>query len=242
MIVKNTYQQLERSFVTYKDLLSIEVQENGEDFVILPDSVENFGVTGNYSSLGDMKEIFPFVPVRKSVKEKLDNVDAEIKKINKNFQLVVAYGYRSLEVQKNYFTIQKKILQEMNPYMSSDEIDEQTHRLIAVPEVAGHPTGGAIDVYIQDMSLQSSIDFGTPLFSFDSKDVYTFSDNISIKAKEARQILRQSMMNEGFAPYDGEWWHFSLGDKEWAFYYQKSNAFYAQKTADFVLESLKKYD
>ena len=36
------------------------------------------------------------------------------------------------------------------------------------------------------------------------------------------------MLEEGFAPYDGEWWHFSFGDKEWAFYYKKDKALFNQ--------------
>ena len=41
-------------------------------------------------------------------------------------------------------------------------------------------------------------------------------------------MLREYMIKEGFAPYDGEWWHFSYGDKEWAFYYDKEKALYNQ--------------
>jgi D-alanyl-D-alanine dipeptidase len=36
------------------------------------------------------------------------------------------------------------------------------------------------------------------------------------------------MLGVGFAPFDGEWWHFSYGDKEWAAYYNKPNAVYEQ--------------
>jgi hypothetical protein len=43
-----------------------------------------------------------------------------------------------------------------------------------------------------------------------------------------RKMLRDAMMAEGFAPYDGEWWHFCYGDKEWAFYYKKDKALYNQ--------------
>lgn len=48
------------------------------------------------------------------------------------------------------------------------------------------------------------------------------------------------MMLYGFAPYDGEWWHFSFGDKEWAFYYKKEATLFEQKSENFVIQSLKK--
>ena len=35
------------------------------------------------------------------------------------------------------------------------------------------------------------------------------------------------MVAEGFAPFDGEWWHFSYGDREWAAFYGLSQTLYA---------------
>jgi D-alanyl-D-alanine dipeptidase len=31
-------------------------------------------------------------------------------------------------------------------------------------------------------------------------------------------------MRQGLAPFDGEWWHFSYGDREWAKYYEEEAA------------------
>ncbi len=36
------------------------------------------------------------------------------------------------------------------------------------------------------------------------------------------------MLTAGFAPFDGEWWHFSFGDREWARFYGAENALYEQ--------------
>jgi D-alanyl-D-alanine dipeptidase len=49
-------------------------------------------------------------------------------------------------------------------------------------------------------------------------------------------LLRSVMLQAGFAPFDGEWWHFSYGDREWAYYYKKKYALYSQVS----LSSLKK--
>lgn len=100
------------------------------------------------------------------------------------------------------------------------------HEKIAVPEVAGHPTGGAVDVTIYDMENQKELDFGSKIHDFSSDICYTFYKNISDDEKENRMLLRRLMLNEGFAPYDGEWWHFSYGDREWAFYYKKGECLY----------------
>ena len=47
-------------------------------------------------------------------------------------------------------------------------------------------------------------------------------------------ILRKIMLEVGFAPYDGEWWHFSYGDREWAYYYKKYKYLYPQVDKDIV--------
>jgi D-alanyl-D-alanine dipeptidase len=106
---------------------------------------------------------------------------------------------------------------------------EEVHRSIAVPTVAGHPTGGAIDISIIDTKSKQFLDFGTKQYDYKTKDFYVFSKNILKKAKEKRKLLRFVMIAVGFAPFDGEWWHFSYGDREWAFYYKKQNAIYEQQ-------------
>ena len=47
-------------------------------------------------------------------------------------------------------------------------------------------------------------------------------------------LLRKIMMQVGFAPYDAEWWHFSYGDREWAFYCKKPYALYDQITKEKI--------
>jgi D-alanyl-D-alanine dipeptidase len=101
---------------------------------------------------------------------------------------------------------------------------EKAHEQIAVPEVAGHPTGGAVDVMI------AGLDFGTGYCEFMAgTKLYYASDEISKAAKLNRLLLRQTMLKKGFVQYMAEWWHFSYGDKEWAFMTGKDEALYNQK-------------
>lgn len=227
------YQQLEENLVTYKDVLSVPVQEIGDPFVTLKTAGSRNAI-GKYAALTDMKEDFPNIPVRTEVADMLNLANSMLKRVNADYQLVVTYGFRSLEVQQQYFDEQRR----KYPLANDDEMLEVIHRSIAVPEVAGHPTGGAVDVYIMDTRTGESLNFGTPIYTFDSKDVYTFSPFIDEEAQKNRWLLRETLMTVGFAPYDGEWWHFSFGDKEWAFYYQQPCAVYAQKTSSEVLTDL----
>jgi len=115
-----------------------------------------------------------------------------------------------------------------NNFENEIEMLEYINKKIAVSEVAGHPTGGAVDIAIFDEEKNIIIDFGSKILDCDDEKCYYNSDEISDTAKENRKLLREVMTNEGFAPFNGEWWHFSYGDKEWAFYYGKEKALYNQ--------------
>ena len=114
---------------------------------------------------------------------------------------------------------------------------EYVHEKIAVPLVSGHPTGGAVDTAIYDNKENKILNFGSEILDYSTTQCYYENENISKEAKENRELLRKSMMEEGFAPYDGEWWHFSYGDKEWAFYYNKKKALYNQVDSSRVFKN-----
>lgn len=202
-------EDLEKKMVSYKDLLTIHTTENGEKFVEakkIPSSTK--------------------IILRKRAYEKLIKANELIKKSRPNCSLFITYGYRSLERQTERFL---EILRRVSCrfYSSANELYEEAHRYVAVPTVAGHPTGGAVDVVIVDLS-EKKLDFGSKQYDYSTKNCYVFSPNISKKARNNRMFLRKIIMKVGFAPFDGEWWHFSYGDREWAFYYKKKFAIYKQ--------------
>lgn len=241
MTKNDTYSGLEKQFVTYKELQTVEVRESNDVFICLPETCsKKNGVIGHYEAEGNRRDVFPLIAVRKEVKTRLDTASAALKEISHYLQLIVVDGYRSLEVQQDRFELQKQDYILRNNLDSNTDINEIIHRMIAVPDVAGHPTGGAVDVVIEDIRTGSKLDFGTTLFDFESKDIYTFSPFVNQVAQNNRSLLRQLMTNQGFAPYDGEWWHFSFGDKEWAYYYKKPNALYKQIPVKVVLDAIYK--
>jgi len=179
-------------------------------------------VIGRYpKNLKDMEKSSPNIIVRETVYKKLCKVDEALKRRNGNWQLLVLYGYRSIDIQKNMFNIQYE--KYRNEYINHDELIEAVHRIVAVPEVSGHPTGGAVDVTIFNFVTNEMLDFGGEPLVFSSKNVYYDTPNLTENCKLNRKILRAEMGKQGFAPYDGEWWHFSYGDKEWAFYNYREN-------------------
>lgn len=233
--MQKKYNNLEEQMVRYKDLISAFVKDNGESFIKLdPKIIPN----GYMPAMDDMEKITSNQPiVRESVFKKLQQAQSKLKLSHSNYTLFVTYGYRSLEVQTKKFLEQLNVVAR-NYFPNPIDLYEEVHRYIAVPTVAGHPTGGAIDIIIKDESTSTSLDFGSTQYDYSTKDCYVFTSHISEEAKANRMLLRHVLTEVGFAPFDGEWWHFSYGDREWAHYYSKDFAVYDQKSTVEVKKML----
>ena len=196
------------------------IDDNGEAMIDAEDYNINKGL--NYSKLD--KSTGDKLILRENVCKKLAEAQTELNKLKPGYKLILVYAYRSLRIQTSSF---KKIKTELG-LQGRDDIEamEKVHPFIAVPSVAGHPTGGAVDVLIEN-AQGKALNFGTSIHEM-TKDSYVFSPFISDEACNNRKLLRSIMQNIGFAPYDGEWWHFSFGDREWAAYYNKDKAIYTQ--------------
>lgn len=213
------YNLLEEKLLTYKELLGVFVQENHESMVSLKKAGAEIFFLGQDMDIYTGKDMY----VRESLVSRFNVAQTCLSETLPDYHLEVIYGYRHPDIQKKFYENVKK-----NMGLNGDSIDvkEAVHRFVAVPEVAGHPTGGAIDLRIIDQK-GNPLDMGTDIHEL-VKDSYVFSPFISKAAWDNRQMLRDFMKQAGFAPFDGEWWHFSYGDREWASYYRKPNAFYSK--------------
>lgn len=223
--MKNKYSDkcLEEKMVKYTDLIKIGTSENKEIFTSL--SSVNIG-NGYVKPFNDMEQLLGSdIYVRRTIAKMLTKAEKKLQKKFSTLSLYVTYGYRSLEIQTERFLGE---LSKQKYFANAVELYEETHRYVAVPSVAGHPTGGAIDIIIKDLKTNKIIDFGANQYDYSNKLIYVFSPNVSKRARENRMLLRNILMSVGFAPFDGEWWHFSYGDREWAYYYKKKKAIYNQ--------------
>lgn len=205
----------------YNDLIKIPTQDNGESLVIVQEAAPD--IKCQYEKL-DMIEYFGHdMYLRKSVVEKLKNASVELRKEFPEYQFKLVYAYRHPEVQEKYFKIQKEKIN--NGTMSEEDINERVHMFIASPDVAGHPTGAAIDITIT--TKDGDLDMGTDVADFSNKEkINTFYKGLTDEQKNNRDLLRKFLIDQGFAPFDFEWWHFSYGDKDWAYYYEEPSAIY----------------
>ncbi len=167
------------------------------------------------------------IMVRKEVLEKLQSAQKRLSDINPNFKLYIFEGYRTLKIQKERFLKRLKVLSELEYYENPFDLYEKTHETVAVPSVAGHPSGGAIDIVIFNQQTNSFLDFGSPIYDYTTNKFRLDTLGLTNEQENNRQILREILLAENFAPFDGEYWHFSYGDREWAFYYQKPAAIFS---------------
>lgn len=88
-------------------------------------------------------------------------------------------------------------------------------RYVADPRKGSmHNRGAAVDLTLVD-SLGYELDMGTP-YDFFGPEAHPSYTNLPDSVLNNRKILREAMLAEGFKPITTEWWHFSLGGKNYA--------------------------
>lgn len=163
--------------------------------------------------------------VRKTVAEKLENA---AKLLPENVIFLFKEGHRSLKKQKEIYDWYVGVLKERHPKKDSQEIAILASEWVAKPILnAPHSTGGAVDITLCDLD-GNEIDMGSIVDDTSEGGVErnkTNSNFISEKGKANRKILIKALSSQGFQNYPFEWWHWSYGDKYWA-YHNKANSFY----------------
>jgi len=207
--------------LTYDDVVLFPVGDSNEPLI----DVRTYDQTIVSEYLKeDMLEITgDIIYIRDTLARKLAHVNSLLNEMG--LRLKIVYGYRHPSVQERYFVKRQDVLRKENPGMTSAELERLTHNFVAVPSVAGHPAGGAVDLTLID-AQGNLLDMGTGIADYtDPKLIQTFDARITDVQKANRMMLHNLMVDVGFAPFYGEWWHFSYGDREWAAFYNK-NALY----------------
>jgi len=195
--------------VTIAQLQAIHCKDNGEPLVDLSSEI----LCDYRREDSDVSIIL----VRRTVAEKLHRVQQRLTLQDPQLQLLVTEGYRSPAYQESYFLN----LLRTDPTLSLEE----AHQLVALPSVAGHPTGGAIDLTLAYKGKE--VEMGCAIADFTAVELLpTYSSLATPEQSKRRILLHDLMVAEGFAPFYGEWWHFSYGDREWAVFYDAPFAHY----------------
>jgi len=150
-------------------------------------------------------------------------------------------GYRSLSLQKMLFETQYANVKKRHPDWSSAQVFQDTTKLVSPvtnpdhsPNIPPHSTGAAIDVYLID-DKGHAVDMGIHpkdwMQDVDGSLSLTNSSFISPQARKNRQIMSNALQAAGFVNYPTEYWHWSYGDRYWAYVEKQPAAIYGSYIA-----------
>jgi D-alanyl-D-alanine dipeptidase len=205
---------LRRTVASRAQRLGVAEADNGEPMV----KANSYDATIVVQpALPDMKDITgDDIYVRDEVAHMLADANARLQLADLN--LIVGYGYRAPAVQEQYWNTAIEKVRQEHPNWSEDQIEEEADHYAADPQVAGHITGGCVDLTIG--RGDKPLDMGAALDDFTAAGtlIKTFGEGITAEQMSNRMLLYQVMTEVGFMPFFAEYWHFMYGDREWAYF------------------------
>jgi zinc D-Ala-D-Ala dipeptidase len=216
------------SFVPLSDprVAALPVLECGEPLV----DVRGTGAVRVDDRLAD--EQGAYAHVRLSV---MDMLIAAQCQLPRGVRLLVVEGYRPRAVQERYFASSMSRIARANPRWSEERVHTEAATYVAPPEVAPHVAGGAVDLTLctvdgDELLMGTEVNDTPPEYG---PECFTASTGIDAVARENRDLLIGVMSGTGFVNYPSEWWHWSYGDRYWAFVTGAGHARYGPATDPF---------
>lgn len=214
--------------ITDPKVLAIPIIDNQESMINLKDQKDIvFGPSPEIPNNED------YTFVRQLVYEKLKQAQTYLPT---HLHFCLYEGYRSLSLQKFIFEKRYNKVKEQHPSWSLDQIFIESTKLVSPVvnqdgsvNIPPHSTGGAIDIYlINDNGEYVDMGIHPKDWMEDNDDSIsvTISHVISPAAKKNRKIMNQALSTVGFVNYPTEYWHWSYGDRYWAYEKQQPHAIY----------------
>jgi zinc D-Ala-D-Ala dipeptidase len=177
---------------------AIEVRESGEPLVRLPETLSS-----------------PQCWVRAGVASRL--VLAQ-QALGPSLRLHVVEGHRSPVDQQRIIERYSAEVRTAHPGTDGAELERLVSRFVAPLDVAGHVSGSAVDLTLTDpdgveLDLGTAID-ATPEVS--GGLCFTEAPGLPEEARRLRQLMGAALSGAGLVNYPTEWWHWSWGDRYWA--------------------------
>ena len=142
---------------------------------------------------------------------------------------LVEEGYRPMAVQERLFDEYYQKLATANPLWDKSRLFAEVCKYVAPPKsIPPHSTGGAIDITLISES-GTELDMGSSSDETPDENEnrgFTHASNISGEAMINREVLINALSKVGFVNYPTEWWHWSYGDRYWAYKTKHAFAFY----------------
>lgn len=215
-------------YIADPEILAIPIVECHEPLVDIKDHSElQYGPVPECEWTADC-----YTKMRKTVFEKLCLAQ---KDLPNNWRFRLYEGFRSLKVQQMEFEQEYQRAVERHPHKNHQELFREATRLVSPvinldgsKNIPPHNTGAAIDIEIITKEGEL-IDMGMTAEDWGNVNpelCLTDCKLISNVAQQNRQLLLEIMQAHGFVNYPTEWWHFSYGDRYWAYHQNAKHAIY----------------
>lgn len=203
----------------------IPIHECGEPLVDLSEYA--FVLEPSYFNQGFCAESRMFL--RQSVAENL----MEIQKGLSGYTFKIWDGFRPRSVQKVIYEKFRQELHTTHPDWDEEKLKREVGVFVTIPSdpkrVPPHATGSAVDLTLVDLDGKE-LDMGTVFDHFgpEAEPFYFEKNSQNHKVQENRKVLREAMLEAGFAIDKDEWWHFDYGNQRWALALGRTNAIFGE--------------
>ncbi|GAA0914478.1 M15 family metallopeptidase [Streptomyces thermoalcalitolerans] len=146
-------------------------------------------------------------------------------------RLLFVEGYRPPVLQRSYFERYVTELRAENPEWSLAQVREAASRHVSPPEIAPHSAGAAVDLTLISADGRE-LDMGTRVNAGPEESDGVCSPpapRISSEARANRRLLGDALTAVGLVHHPTDWWHWSYGDRYWAFSTGAGSAIYGPR-------------
>lgn len=161
--------------------------------------------------------------VRSGVAERLVRAQAYLPG---GYQLQIKEGWRPIWVQERLWQKSLDELRASRPDLTGQDLIRENTRFTAPPDNAPpHSTGGAVDLVLLYHDEYADMGWGFNQPGEGSRTGYP----VPGPARRNRDLLAAALDAAGFINYPAEWWHWSYGDRYWAFQTSRETALYGPR-------------
>ncbi len=203
--------------IGHANLTNIEIQESGEELIDL--SVLNHSRIQPLKAFNSKYQSTSpgYSKVRIGLYERLMQL---LDQLPEDIGIAYFEGFRSLGTQQKYFD--KKFNEVLLTISDKDIAYKETCKCVSpyLNNTPVHCTGAAIDMTLYrtvngESCLLDMGQFGT-IFCPNIQE-QTFSEHTTKEQKLNRLLLLEAATQVGLVNYGYEWWHYSYGDRAWAY-------------------------
>lgn len=178
------------------------------DFV--PQALLEIRYYSTYNFIGERIDGYeePCAIITKEAARALKSASNELNVMGFRLKIFDAYRPTSAVRQFVFWALEDNDVR-MKPYFYPDIDKEETIALGYIAKESSHSRGSTVDLTLLDMSTGKEVDMGSPFDHFGERS-HPNSHDVTDEQYENRMLLQKVMVRNGFAPYECEWWHFTL--------------------------------